>query len=121
MRNDLQMFLPISRLALALGLLASASALPAVPAQAATQEDVMTACLVAAGEDSTELCTCKAEQAALLVDAEMMDYIIIRMQDPQKFSEMVKAGEVPEDVVSKWPFYVRDSNAVCLADDAAEG
>lgn len=118
-RDDLPMFLPISRAAAVLGLLVVASVLPAMPAQAATEEEFLTACLTVAGEDSTELCTCKAEQAALLVDAEMMDFIIVRMQDPQKFSEMVKAGEVPGEVVSKWPFYVRDSNAICLATDTA--
>lgn len=107
-------------IAAALGLLSAA--VPMAPAVAATPEDFLAACLAVAGEQGTELCTCKAEQAGKLVDAEMLDYIILRMQDPQKFSEQVKAGEVPQAVVEKWPYYVRDSNAVCLAptEEAAE-
>lgn len=113
------MSLTILRPALAAGLLLVGLA-SAAPALAATEADFLSACLEIAGEDNAELCTCKAEQAALLVDGEMMDFIIIRMSDPQKFSDMVKAGEVPEAVVSRWPFYVRDSNAVCLAPDTEE-
>lgn len=109
------------RPAIALCLLALAWGGSTLPAAAATEEEFLAACVAIAGEDSTELCTCKAEQAATLVDAEMMDYIIVRMNDPQKFSEMIKAGEVPEAVVAKWPYYVRDSNKVCLATDAEEG
>ena len=90
------------------------------PAAAATQEDYLAACLVVAGEQGTELCTCKAEQAGLLVDEEMMDYLIARLQDPQAFSEQVKAGEVPQTVVDKWPYYVMNSNGVCLRGDEAE-
>lgn len=99
----------------AVALLALA-ALP-VPAGAATQEDYLAACLAIAGEAGTELCTCKAEQAGLLVDEAMMDYLIARLQSPQAFSEAVKAGDVPQEVVDKWPYYVRDSNAVCLRGD----
>ena len=91
------------------------------PAAAATEEEFLAACLAAAGADNTELCTCKAEQAAALVDEEMLGFIIMRMSDPQGFSTKVKDGEVPAEVVAKWPFYVRDSNAVCLADDAGDG
>lgn len=107
----------IARAAGALLFGALAATLPALPASAATEEEFLNACLAAVGEDSTELCTCKAEQAAKLTDAEMMDYIIMRLNDPQKFSEMVKAGEVPDEVVARWPFYVRDSNAICLAEN----
>ncbi len=114
MKDSLPMPMSISRAA-ALAVLMLVGAVPVVPAQAATEEDFLAACLEVAGEDNTELCTCKAEQAASLVDAEMMDFIIARMKDPQAFSEMVKAGDVPDAVAAKWPFYVRDSNAVCLA------
>ena len=73
----------------------------------------MAACMEASG-DNTELCTCKTEQAAKLVDEEMMGYIIIALSDPPKFTTMVNEGEVPDEVVAKWPFYVRDSNKVCI-------
>ena len=84
------------------------------PTLADVKDDYMAACMEASG-DNTELCTCKTEQAVKLVDEEMMGYIIIALADPEKFTTMVNAGEVPEDVVQKWPFYVRDSNKVCLA------
>lgn len=121
MKDKMPMFVPIPRPALALGLFVLAAAAPALPVQAATQEEFLAACLEVAGEDNIDLCTCKAEQAAQLVDAEMMDFIIIRMKDPAAFSEMVKAGDVPGKVIAKWPFYVRDSNGVCLAPDSEEG
>ena len=44
-----------------------------------------------------------------------LGYIIIALAEPEKFTTMVNAGEVPAEVVRKWPFYVRDSNKVCLA------
>ena len=97
-----------------------ALAMMASPAEAATQEDYLATCLAVAGETGTELCNCKAEQAGLLVDEVMMDYLIARLQDPQAFSESVKAGDVPQEVVDKWPYYVRDSNAICLAPDEEE-
>jgi 6-phosphogluconate dehydrogenase len=84
------------------------------PALADVKEDYMAACMKASG-DNTELCTCKTEQASKLVDEDMMAYIIVALADPQKFATMVNAGEVPDEVVQKWPFYVRDSNKVCLA------
>lgn len=93
-----------------------AVALMAGPAAAATEEEFLAACLAAAGSDATELCTCKAEQAVTLADETMLDFIIMRMSDPQGFSAAVKAGDVPDEVVERWPFYVRDSNAVCLAE-----
>jgi hypothetical protein len=94
--------------------IAVASLVVAAPARADIKDDYMAACMEASG-DNTELCTCKTEQALKLVDEEMMGYIIIALADPEKFTTMVNAGEVPEDVVQKWPFYVRDSNKVCLA------
>lgn len=114
MRTDLPFPSSMKWIAAVCGLM-SFAALPLTPAAAATPEEFLAACLAVAGEEGTELCNCKAEQAEKLVDAEMLDYIIMRLQDPQGFSEKVKAGDVPEDVVAKWPYYVRDSNAVCLA------
>lgn len=85
----------------------------ATPALADVREDYMAACMKASG-DNTELCTCKTEQAMKLVDEEMMGYIIIALADPRRFTTMVNEGKVPQDVVRKWPFYVRDSNKVCV-------
>lgn len=93
-----------------------AAGLAAGPASAATEEEFLAACLTAAGSDATELCTCKAEQAVALADETMLEYIIMRMTDPQGFSTAVKEGEVPEEVIERWPYYVRDSNAICLAE-----
>jgi hypothetical protein len=84
------------------------------PALAAAKEDYMAACMKASSDD-TELCTCKTEQAVKLVDEEMLGYLVTALADPAKFSEMIDKGEVPQKVVTKWPFYVRDSNKVCLA------
>ena len=85
----------------------------ASPALADIKDDYMAACMAASG-DNTELCTCKTEQASKLVDEEMMGFIIIALSDPQKFTTMVNEDEVPDEVVAKWPFYVRDSNKVCI-------
>lgn len=90
----------------------------ATPALADLEADYMAACL-AASDDNTELCTCKTEQAVKLVDEETLGYIVIRLQDPARFSTMVKDGQVPEKVVAQWPFYVRDSNKVCQAPQTA--
>ena len=98
----------LAPLAIAVAGLAVAS-----PVLADVKEDYMAACMAASG-DNTELCTCKTEQASKLVDEEMMGYIIIALSDPQKFTTMINDGEVPEEVVAKWPFYVRDSNKVCI-------
>lgn len=103
----------LNKSAAAAGLVALA-ALASPPVQAATEADYLAACLTVAGEEGTELCNCKAEQAGKLVDEVMMDYLIARLQDPQAFSESVKAGDVPQDVMDKWPYYVRDSNLICL-------
>jgi soluble P-type ATPase len=101
----------ILRTPLVLGVLALA-ALP-VPALADVKADYMAACMEASG-DNTELCTCKTEQASKLVDEEMMSYIIIALKEPATFTTMIGEGKVPEAVVKKWPFYVRDSNKACL-------
>lgn len=72
----------------------------------------MAACMQASG-DNTELCTCKTAEAEKLVDEEMMGFITIALADFTKFRTMVEEGKVPEAVVKKWPYYVRDSNKVC--------
>jgi hypothetical protein len=86
----------------------------ASPARADVKEDYMAACMAASG-DNTELCTCKTAEAAKLVDEEMMGFIVIALAEPARFQTMIQAGEVPEQVVEKWPYYVRDSNKVCAA------
>ena len=85
----------------------------ATPSFADTKADYLAACLAASNEN-TELCTCKADEAAKVADEEMLGFIIIAMKDNAKFREMVQKGEVPDAVVKKWPIYVRESNKVCL-------
>lgn len=85
----------------------------ASPATAGLEEDYMSACMKASG-DNTELCTCKTTEAFKVADEQMLGYIILNMTDSRKFTAMVANGEVPQEVVSKWPFYVRDTNKVCL-------
>jgi len=94
------------------GLLALPLLALSAPAQADVKEDYMAACLKASG-NNTELCTCKTAEAVKLVDDEMLGYIVTALDDPAKFQSMIKASEVPQDVVDKWPYYVRDSNKVC--------
>lgn len=85
----------------------------ATPAFADLKDDYMAACMSASG-DNTELCTCKTTEAMKLNDDELLGYVIINMKEPAKFAEMVNKGEVPKAIVTKWPFYVRDTNKVCL-------
>jgi redox-sensitive bicupin YhaK (pirin superfamily) len=85
----------------------------AAPAQAAFAEDYMAACL-AQTRQNVELCTCKTEQAQSLASEEMLGYIVIAMQDGQKFRSMVVAGEVPDEVVKAWGPYVMTSNRICM-------
>lgn len=42
-----------------------------------------------------------------------MGYIVIALSEPARFQTMIREGEVPEAVVERWPYYVRDSNKVC--------
>ncbi|HHY49513.1 MAG TPA: hypothetical protein GYA10_07180 [Alphaproteobacteria bacterium] len=98
--------------ALTAGLVALPVLFAAAPALADVRQDYMAACLRASG-DNTELCTCKTEQAVKLADEEMLGYIIAYMRDPRAFNEAISKGRVPEDVVRKWPYYVRDSNKAC--------
>jgi hypothetical protein len=84
-----------------------------MPALADVKQDYMAACMKASGNND-ELCTCKTAEAEKLVDEEMMGYLVIALGEPAKFQTLIKDGKVPEKVVSKWPFYVRDSNKVCL-------
>jgi hypothetical protein len=97
-------------------LLAAAVALAglsATPSFADVKADYLAACLGASG-DNTELCACKVTEAVKIADDEMLGYIVIALKDNPKFREMVKAGEVPDAVVRKWPTYVRESNAICI-------
>lgn len=103
------------RLALRTTILLGALVLAALPspAFADVKEDYMAACMEASG-DNTELCTCKTEQASMLVDEETMGYIVIALKEPAKFSEMITKGEVPKAVVDAWPYYVMKSNKACV-------
>lgn len=92
------------------------TALLASPAAAGIKEDYMAACMKASG-DNVELCTCKTTEALKVADEQMLGYIILNMQNTNKFTDMVNKGEVPEEIVAKWPFYVRDTNKVCLQPD----
>lgn len=87
--------------------------LSATPSLADVKADYLAACLGASNEN-TELCTCKVTEAVKIADDEMLGYIVIALKDNAKFREMIKAGEVPDAVVRKWPTYVRESNAVCI-------
>lgn len=89
------------------------SGFAAAPAFADVKEDYMAACMKASG-DNTELCTCKTTEALKVADDEMLGFIILNLTEPQKFNDMVNKGEVPKAVVDKWPFYVRDTNKICL-------
>jgi hypothetical protein len=90
-----------------------AAALSATPSFAVTTgDDYMKACMGASG-DNTELCTCKTAQAVKLADDKMLGFLVISLTTPQKFTEMVSKGEVPETVTKKWGRYVLESNKVC--------
>jgi hypothetical protein len=89
------------------------SGLAATPVFADIKEDYMAACMKASG-DNTELCTCKTTEALKVADDEMLGFIILNLNEPQKFNDMVNKGEVPKAVVDKWVFYVRDTNKICL-------
>jgi hypothetical protein len=95
-----------------LGALLALSAAPA-PVFADAKDDYMAACLKASG-NNTELCTCKTTEAMKVADAEMLPFLILNLNDTKKFNDMINKGEVPQSVVQKWPFYVRDTNKVCL-------
>jgi hypothetical protein len=88
----------------------------ASPALADQRADLLAACLAASG-DNTEFCTCKADETVKIVDAAMIDFIILNMKDPAKFREEIAAGKVPQDVQDKWPHYVMDTNKICLPED----
>lgn len=83
------------------------------PAFADARDDYMAACMKASG-DNTELCTCKTTEALKVADEEMLPFLILNLSDPLKFNDMIKKGDVPKSVVDKWPFYVRDTNKICL-------
>lgn len=91
----------LTMMAVALAVLA----FDASSAQAGQKEDFLAACLKRTG-GNTELCTCKADVAPKLIDATMMGYVILEMQD--------RGGAVPEDIQAKWNDYVAESNRVCL-------
>jgi hypothetical protein len=80
-------------------------ALGAGAAEAGQKEDFLAACLKRTGGNA-ELCTCKADVAPKLIDARMMDYVILGMQD--------RGGGVPNDIQAKWNDYVAQSNRVCI-------
>jgi hypothetical protein len=93
----------------------------AVPALADVKEDYLAACLSAYGEDSTDFCTCKADEAVKL-DETLARSFIAFYQDPGKFREDLLAGNVPEDVQKDWPYFVMSSNKLCRpADDTPQG
>lgn len=96
-----------------LPLLAGLGAGYATPSLADVKADYLAACLKASN-NNTELCTCKADEAVKVADDEMLGYIVIALSDNAKFRDMVQKGEVPESVITKWPAYVRQSNAVCI-------
>lgn len=96
-----------------LPLIALLGAGAATPSLADAKADYLAACL-AASNQNTELCTCKAEEAVKYADEEMLGYIITAMKDNAAFRAMVQKGEVPDAVVKKWPTYVRESNKVCI-------
>jgi hypothetical protein len=103
----------MTKLSTLLALPLIAATLWATPSSAVTTgEDYMKACMGASG-DNAELCTCKTEQAVKLADEEMLGYLVISLTTPQKFTEMVNKGEVPEAVTKKWGRYVLESNKVC--------
>lgn len=54
-------------------------------------------------QDET-LCTCKADAAMTLIDAEMMGYVIAGMKG---------AGNAPDHVQKEWNDYVARSNQIC--------
>ena len=87
------------------------------PAVADLAEDYLTACLRATGNNE-RLCACKAEQATKLDDEEMLGYLVAQLANTAQFNEAVKAGEVPEDIVERWPYYVRDTASVCALPQA---
>jgi hypothetical protein len=98
-----------------------ATAAIAVPALADVKEEYLAACLSAYGEESTEFCTCKADEATK-VDEEMARFFIAFYQDPGKFREDLLAGNVPEEVQKDWPYFVMSSNKLCRpGDDAPQG
>lgn len=76
--------------------------------------DFLAACVGAYGEDNTDFCTCKTEQATLTADEELIRYFIAFYENPARFRQEVAAGNVPEAVQKAWPRYVMESNKICL-------
>jgi hypothetical protein len=99
---------PLTLIAIGLASLALAA-----PARADVKDDYLAACLKAS-DNNAELCACKTAEAQKLVDDEMLGFIVMALGEPAKFQSMIQAGEVPQRVIDKWPYYVRDSNKVCL-------
>ena len=95
-----------------------ATAALATPAFADVKEDYVAACLGAYGEESTDFCTCKADEA-LKLDGEMVQFFIAFYSDPGKFREDLQAGKVPEKVQKDWPYFVMSSNKLCRPGDDA--
>ncbi|HEY4199714.1 MAG TPA: hypothetical protein VGM83_04060 [Devosiaceae bacterium] len=98
--------------AVASGSIVLLTGLMAQPAMAAPRDDYYVACL-AASENDTQLCTCKADVAVKLLDERMLGFVILSMGQPQKFTALEQKGGVPKDVEAAWGKYVADSNRAC--------
>lgn len=94
-----------------LPVLAMLAGLGSGPAFADVSADFHKACLGRGG--SEVLCTCKTAMATKLADAKMLQYVILSMAQPEKFTAMEQKHQVPEDVMAKWGTYVSQSNAKC--------
>lgn len=97
-------------------LLLTAAVLPmlafAVPARAELSDDYMQACMRATQNNET-LCTCKTEQATSLGDEEMLKFLVAQLRSPIQFNAAVAEGAVPEEIMKRWPFHVRDTGRIC--------
>ena len=88
----------IFAIAAAFGLLT----LPALAAPTAEQKAEFYAVCMGIAQDET-LCSCKADAAMTLIDADFMAMVISAMQ----------GGSVPQDEYSAYNAYVAKSNQIC--------
>jgi hypothetical protein len=80
-------------------------------AYADVSADFHKACLARGGSEA--LCACKTAMATKIADTKMLQYVILSMSQPEKFTAMEQKHQIPEDVMAKWGTYVSQSNAKC--------
>lgn len=95
-----------------LGLLAAGNTLqPAQAAGVSGHDQFLAACLKAGGANA--VCTCKANAAVKLLNAHMLDLVILSMKSPSQFAAMSQKGGLSHADNLAWTAYIRESNKAC--------